>query len=656
MEELEKSLNSKHKAKLETIRSHCEELFTKGLPNFKYYTLHDIGHSNRIISIINNLVKGIDPNHLKLNKQEIFCLLASAYLHDVGMLIEKPDDQNIVNINIKNNMEPITKEDLIRKNHHLRSGEYIYEKHAELGLNPSELICIKLICEGHRLIDLNSYEEEHLIGNDPIRIRFLAALFRISDELDIFSDRAPSKLRHLLINMPPSSQLEWIKHHYTTGVRIEPPYGKPSGKKTIIKIQMEFPSLCSEQGLIIGDLLILKPITETLRSVAVILLSIGGLNIQIAPPTYSTNNLMDTMPPKVVELLDNKWMKEIEIKDKIEISYEGSVYGHRSTHFRYEKEILAKKVVANIGELLSDHSSNLKYCLLIDSGTTTYHIFRQICKEMTNPDKKELWKNRVLIFTNSLPGIQYLMANCKENFSSERSEISLRCFLLPGKPLQPYGAVACGETIKWLETLEDYLSREWKLERDDYQIISILSASYVVRHRQKINETANNYYCIAAREKGHVDIKTEFLKMSDKVYLVSPLTKFSFVDLETLNDILGYKLSMDDFAKREDNNITNGHSKIKYEEIPLGKHKCVFFTTKRVRGNIFFNFSEALENDLSENKYDVSNILMEEFDIRRYIDKSRSTFSEIVLEIPHKNLRNQYLNGVDIWDPKLIKD
>lgn len=654
--ELEQLLTTKYKAKLEIIRDHCKELFANGLPNFKYYTLHDINHSNRIISIIDNLAKGIDPKHLRLNQPEIFCLLASAYLHDVGMLFEKPDDQKIVSINSRNNIQPSTIEDLIRKDHHLRSGEYILQNYKELDLNPSELHCIKLICEGHRLVDLNSYDEEYLMGIHPIRIRFLAALLRISDELDIFSDRAPSKLRHLLVNMPESSQLEWIKHHYTSGVKIEYPDGKPAGKKTIIKIQMEFPCKCKEQGLIIGDLLILKPITETLKTVAVILLSNGGLNIQMAPPMYNVNDLRDPMPLKVIENLDNKWIKEIEKKDNIEISYEGSVYGHRSTHFRYEKEILAKKVVAHINRLLSDHTSNKQYCLLIDSGTTTYHIFSQICKELVDHDKKELWKKRVVIFTNSLPGIHQLMVNCKENFSSERSEIAIRCFLLPGKPLQPYGAVACGETIKWLNNLENYLFGEWGLNRNEYDIISILSASYIVRQKKKNEITKSNYYySIAAREKGHIDIKTSFLNMSDRVFLVSPLMKFSFVDLETLNNILGYNISTDDFTKKDDDNILKDHSKLRYEEIPIDNKKCVFFTTKRVRGNEFHIFSQTLEKDLINNDYSADNILMDDFDITKFINKSRSSFSEMLLEIPHKNLRNQY-NKVNIWDTTLIEN
>jgi hypothetical protein len=45
---------------------------------------------------------------MKLNNCEVFCLLASVYLHDVGMLVELPDDKDRVDQMRTNGQAPIT--------------------------------------------------------------------------------------------------------------------------------------------------------------------------------------------------------------------------------------------------------------------------------------------------------------------------------------------------------------------------------------------------------------------------------------------------------------------------------------------------------------------------------------------------------------------
>ena len=64
--------------------------------------------------------------------------------------------------------------------------------------------------------------------------------------------------------------------------------------------------------------------------------------------------------------------------DESGASYMGSIFGQRISHFSYEKKALAKKVI-DVLESEMNTNKETKYCLLIDSGTTTYYVFCEIC-------------------------------------------------------------------------------------------------------------------------------------------------------------------------------------------------------------------------------------------------------------------------------------
>jgi len=263
-------LDTKYKSKLENIIGHSKNLFKKDVLHHKYYTLHGMDHSHAIISKLDKLIDGISPNN-KLTRAEIFYLLASVYLHDVGMLISYPEDvERAKTISIQKK-KPFTKEDLIRDEHNIRSGKYIIEHELDLKLDHVESECVKLICEGHRLVDLTTENyNDRLVGDERIRVRLLAALLRFSDELDISYQRAPKVLMDIFKeDMPDFSKLHWLKHYYTNGVGIEP----NSNLKTVIEIQTQYPD--RERGRKITEELIFKPIENSLRIVDRIFLEYG---------------------------------------------------------------------------------------------------------------------------------------------------------------------------------------------------------------------------------------------------------------------------------------------------------------------------------------------------------------------------------------------
>ncbi|AKB72852.1 sugar phosphate isomerase family [Methanosarcina mazei] len=301
-----------------------------------------------------------------------------------------------------------------------------------------------------------------------------------------------------------------------------------------------------------------------------------------------------------------------------------------------------------------------KICLLIDSGTTTYHLFSEICDKIKKPsdtdDEINPWKDRVFIITNNLPGIQHFINHCRKG-SGEYSDLSIKCFLLPGKPLPVYAAVTGPEAIAFMNKarVKQLIKRELKTENDtEYQIISLMSANYIVRHPKEIDSKI--IFCPTARgggKGGHFEIKEEFAKLSDKIYLISPLTKLSFATCECLNKI--NELTIDEEKIPED--LNEYHDKVKYREIKLTTpeliEKCNFVLTDRKNTDTFGDFAHdillTLKNSYGENKIHIA-----DYDLGAWIPNGTKNpeYYKIAMEmeIPHENLRNAYYRNKKIND------
>jgi exopolyphosphatase/pppGpp-phosphohydrolase len=229
---LKQQLGDELAPRLKIIENKAKEIWDKGELYHTYYTLHGIKHSNSVIDILDHLVIGLNPED-QLEETEIFCLLSSAYLHDVGMQCKYPDDEKRVESISLLKKKPYTLQDLIRDEHHFRSGRYIKENYKALGLDHIEAECVRLISEGHRKVDLYSTDyDRQPIGLKKVRVRLLSSLLRLADELDVDYKRAPEALYEILKkDMPDFSRLQWLKHYYTSGLIIES-IVKEGGKKT----------------------------------------------------------------------------------------------------------------------------------------------------------------------------------------------------------------------------------------------------------------------------------------------------------------------------------------------------------------------------------------------------------------------------------------
>ena len=296
--ELKHQLSGSFPSKLDIIEQETKEIWKKGEFYHVYYTLHGLDHSNSVIEILGRLVDGLNPED-KLNDTEIFCLLSAAYLHDVGMLCKYPDDDAKAAQKSELKKRPYSVQDLIRDEHHIRSGRYIKEHRTDLKLDHIEVECVRLIAEGHRQIKLDSKEyDDQVIGQKSVRVRLLSALLRLADELDITYKRAPETLFDILENdMPDYSLLQWLKHYYTAGVLIDTITEAKGKKRTSIEIHCQYPR--EDVGRKITEVLIATPVEETLNEVRYILLDcVLRLNLDYK---IKTNRDLEEIPEHIYD-------------------------------------------------------------------------------------------------------------------------------------------------------------------------------------------------------------------------------------------------------------------------------------------------------------------------------------------------------------------
>lgn len=167
---------------------------------FPDYTDHTILHSLDVLNYCNHFI-GEDQID-RLNPDECYVLMMACFLHDIGMGIKERDfyefmgqlkgaaflkDLNIGQIPV-----------ITRDYHHELSGLYI-KKYAPVFDIPSDdhLFAITQAARGHRKTDLydeKEYPDIKLPNGNVIHTAYLAALIRLSDEVDVASDRNPEIL------------------------------------------------------------------------------------------------------------------------------------------------------------------------------------------------------------------------------------------------------------------------------------------------------------------------------------------------------------------------------------------------------------------------------------------------------------------------------
>ena len=166
------------------------------LINFPEFTNHAETHSMAVVEYCNNLMG--DEIIGRMNADELYILLMSCYLHDVGMGITEEDYNEFCQIidfgdYFDNNGNPEMHK-VIRKFHNEFSACFIH-KYASIFDFPTEehMFAVAQTAKGHRNVDLfneKEYPEEIVIevGN-KVCLPYLAAILRLADEVDVAEDR-----------------------------------------------------------------------------------------------------------------------------------------------------------------------------------------------------------------------------------------------------------------------------------------------------------------------------------------------------------------------------------------------------------------------------------------------------------------------------------
>ena len=199
-------LTLNHITKLDHIRNYMVAVWSKGTIFHPLFTLHGEQHSRQVEQIIGHVLAPEHSDHHKLKNlltmDELFFLLASAWLHDVGMItpLKEVEKRKIA-------AEGLSEADWVREVHHERSRDYVMEHKDELHLETNEADSIGQVSWAHRVVNLSD------LPRDYPNLRFLGAVLRIADGLDISNVRTPPQLMELLKNdLNNTSRWHWVKH------------------------------------------------------------------------------------------------------------------------------------------------------------------------------------------------------------------------------------------------------------------------------------------------------------------------------------------------------------------------------------------------------------------------------------------------------------
>ena len=273
------ALSTDQRREIENIRAAAERIWAR--PLHRYYTDHTISHSERIITRLDGLTAGMMATDKRLNRTEIFILLAAAYLHDIGMQNERFAGGDL---------------EQIREEHNEQSAEMIYAVFENptgafpiaFPDQPTLVEAVALVSKGHRRVDLAGLDYEPLPYEDGIlRLRLLAALLRFGDELDIDHRRVDMEMIKLAA-LPTDSQLHWWKCYYVSGVSIVDEY---------IRVAYRFPQARPDYAQLIIPL-----VEDEIRAKRAALEPIfwgDGVKVALGPPQVRPMRLIEPMPAEV---------------------------------------------------------------------------------------------------------------------------------------------------------------------------------------------------------------------------------------------------------------------------------------------------------------------------------------------------------------------
>ncbi len=146
---LRNSLTVNYKMKVESIESQVKPLLARTTNVNTTYTEHTLEHSLSIENLYDICFHEVIEN---LNDDEKFLLIVATLVHDIGM------------VGNSKFIEDESYGEEVRSGHNYLSGDFIDEFKYELGLENREAEAIKKIASSHRVVPLESIDNNEPYG------------------------------------------------------------------------------------------------------------------------------------------------------------------------------------------------------------------------------------------------------------------------------------------------------------------------------------------------------------------------------------------------------------------------------------------------------------------------------------------------------------
>jgi DeoR/GlpR family transcriptional regulator of sugar metabolism len=237
-----------------------------------------------------------------------------------------------------------------------------------------------------------------------------------------------------------------------------------------------------------------------------------------------------------------------------------SLFHYRLEHFVEEKRKIAEKYVALVLEAMNKLPEKKSVFMLLDSGSTIFHVFEVLCNAYhlgDEVDKKKL--SRIKIITNSVSGANRLTEIGRAG-GGIQADMLFNCFLLPGPIEGKYSAVLGEQTSKFLS---EYL--ETIKNKCETWIFGAITGNYI-----SITDG------IMSRGDFHDSVKSEIIRQSDHIAILAPLGKIMKFSCNEINE--GIKENLDPLVKAKEykhipntsiDNMVNGKDDFKGKKVRL---------------------------------------------------------------------------------------
>jgi hypothetical protein len=214
-------LSGKYAEYFEKVKDAVTKLYKENIhEELPYFTPHGIDHCKAVEDLIRLITLNKDEKvYRDLSEKERFCLSASAWLHDLGML---PSVFKLMNPNIT--PDPI----FIREKHHKTTADFIVENYMRCNIESEDKELLAEMCFYHRIREpISNCKREFIVGfnkeKNRIKLRLLAAYLRLADSLHVDISRAPDHDYNICLaySIPPDSKVHWIKSQVVNGIDID---------------------------------------------------------------------------------------------------------------------------------------------------------------------------------------------------------------------------------------------------------------------------------------------------------------------------------------------------------------------------------------------------------------------------------------------------